>query len=85
MLISLATIEVCVFCAVASVAALFYFVAMAVVANIFKHYYKGECKIMPDYEKMYKTMLDGVEKAIEELKKVEVVCEEIYINTSSDE
>ena len=40
---------------------------------------------MPDYEKMYKTMLDGVEKAIEELKKVEVVCEEIYINTSSDE
>ncbi len=40
---------------------------------------------MPDYEKMYKTLLDGVEKAIEELKKVELACEEIYINTSSDE
>lgn len=40
---------------------------------------------MPDYEKMYKTMLDGVEKAIEELKKVELACEEIYIDTTDDE
>lgn len=40
---------------------------------------------MPDYEKMYKTLLDGVEKAMYELKKVELACEEIYINTSPDE
>lgn len=40
---------------------------------------------MPDYEKMYKTLLDGVEKAMEELKKVELACEEIYINTSAEE
>ena len=40
---------------------------------------------MPDYEKMYKTLLDGVEKALEELKKVELSCEEIYINTTSEQ
>lgn len=39
---------------------------------------------MPDYEKMYKTLLDGVEKAIEELKTVELACEEIYIDTSEE-
>lgn len=39
---------------------------------------------MPDYEKMYKTLLDGVEKAIEELKKVELACEEIYIDTAEE-
>ncbi len=37
---------------------------------------------MPDYEKMYKTLLDGVEKVIESLKNVELACEEIYINTA---
>lgn len=40
---------------------------------------------MADYEKMYKTLIDGVEKAIEELKKAELACEEIYIQTSADE
>ncbi len=40
---------------------------------------------MPDYEKMYKTLLDGVEKAIEELKKVELACEEIYIDTADEQ
>ena len=39
---------------------------------------------MPDYEKMYKTLPDGVEKAIEELKKVELACEEIYIDTAEE-
>lgn len=39
---------------------------------------------MPDYEKMYKTLLDGVEKAIEELKRVELACEEIYIETITE-
>lgn len=39
---------------------------------------------MPDYEKMYKTLLDGVEKAIEELKKAELACEEIYIDTADE-
>lgn len=37
---------------------------------------------MPDYEKMYKTLLDGVEKAIEMLKNAELKCEEIYIDTA---
>ena len=40
---------------------------------------------MPDYEQMYKTMLDSVEKAIETLKNVELACEEIYINTANDQ
>lgn len=40
---------------------------------------------MPDYEKMYKTMLDGVEKAIEMLKNVELACEEIYIETADEQ
>ena len=40
---------------------------------------------MPDYEKMYKTLLDGVEKAIEMFKKTELACEEIYINTADEQ
>lgn len=40
---------------------------------------------MPDYKQMYLKLLDGVEKAIEELKKVELACEEIYMNTADDE
>lgn len=40
---------------------------------------------MADYEKMYKILIDGVEKAIEELKKAELACEEMYINTSTEE
>lgn len=39
---------------------------------------------MPNYEKMYKTLIDGVEKAMEELKKAELACEEIYINTANE-
>ena len=34
---------------------------------------------MPDYEKMYKTLLDGVEKAIAELKKVELECDFFFL------
>ena len=40
---------------------------------------------MPDCEKMYKTLLDGVEKAIEMLKNAELACEEIYINTADEQ
>lgn len=40
---------------------------------------------MPDYEKMYKTLLDGVEKAIENLKNVELACEELYINSFEED
>lgn len=36
---------------------------------------------MPDYKQLYLTLLDGVEKAIESLKNVEIACEEIYVNT----
>lgn len=36
---------------------------------------------MPDYKLLYLTLLDGVEKAIKELKNVEQACEEIYIDT----
>lgn len=36
---------------------------------------------MPDYKLLYLTLLDGVEKAIENLKSVETACEEIYIDT----
>ena len=36
---------------------------------------------MPDYKLLYLTLLDGVEKAIENLKNVEIACEEIYIDT----
>ena len=46
---------------------------------------KKEDFVMPDYEKMYKTLLDGVEKAIEMLKKTELACEEIYINTANEQ
>lgn len=40
---------------------------------------------MPDYKQMYLNLLDGVEKAMEELKKVELACEEIYISTVEEE
>lgn len=40
---------------------------------------------MPDYEKMYKTLLDSVEKAIDLLKNAELECEEIYINTAEEQ
>ncbi len=36
---------------------------------------------MPDYKMLYLSLLDGVEKAIENLKNVEQACEEIYIDT----
>ena len=36
---------------------------------------------MPDYKLLYLTLLDGVEKAIESLKNVELACEELYIDT----
>ena len=36
---------------------------------------------MPDYKQLYLTLLDGVEKAIESLKNVELACEELYIDT----
>lgn len=40
---------------------------------------------MPDYKLLYLTLLDGVEKAIEMLKKTELACEEIYINTADEQ
>lgn len=40
---------------------------------------------MPDYKQMYLNLLNGVEKAIELLKNVEMACEEIYINTADEE
>lgn len=36
---------------------------------------------MPDYKTLYLTLLDGVEKAIESLKNVELACEELYTDT----
>ena len=36
---------------------------------------------MPDYKLLYLTLLDGVEKALESLKNVEIACEEIYVDT----
>ena len=58
--------------------ALFIF-TMAVVTNIIL--LKKEGKSMPDYKLLYLTLLDGVEKAIENLKNVEIACEEIYVDT----
>ncbi len=40
---------------------------------------------MPDYKSLYLNLLDGVEKAIEILKNVELACEEIYIDTSDEQ
>ena len=40
---------------------------------------------MPDYKQMYLILLDSVEKAIELLKKTELACEEIYINTANEQ
>ena len=57
----------------------FLFCTMAVVTNIIC--YKKGGAFMPDYKLLYLTLLDGVEKAIESLKNVEVACEEIYIDT----
>jgi hypothetical protein len=76
----LATIGVCVFCAVASVAALFYFCNNGRCSNKFNIVIK-EGIFMPDYKQMYLNLLDNVEKAIQMLKNAEVACEEIYINT----
>ena len=82
--IRVAAIEMRVFRCVALRCALFYFCNNGRCSNIFKHY-KKEDFVMPDYEKMYKTLLDGVEKAIEMLKKTELACEEIYINTADEQ
>ena len=57
----------------------FLFFTMAVVTNIILLYKEGAD--MPDYKQLYLTLLDGVEKAIENLKNVEIACEEIYIDT----
>lgn len=38
---------------------------------------------MADYKKMYLTLLDGVEKTIESLKKLECDVENIYIETET--
>ena len=62
----------------------FLFCTMAVVA-IFLNIINKEDLVMPDYEKMYKTLLDGVEKAIELLKNAELACEDIYINTANEQ
>ncbi len=74
----MAQAELCVFRCVTSVAHFFIF-TMAVVTNIIL--LKKEGKSMPDYRLLYLTLLDGVEKAIENLKNVEIACEEIYIDT----
>ncbi len=77
--LGLATDGACVLCAIASAVALFYF-------------YNGRCNnkfnivikggiVVPDYKTLYLTLLDGVEKAIENLKNVEIACEEIYVDT----
>ena len=80
----MAQAELRVFRCVALAAHFFIFVTMAVVA-IFLNIINKEDFVMPDYEKMYKTLLDGVEKAIELLKKTELACEEIYINTANEQ
>ena len=82
--IRVAAIEMRVFRCVALAAHFFIFVTMAVVA-IFLNIINKEDFVMPDYEKMYKTLLDGVEKAIEMLKNAELACEEIYINTADEQ
>ena len=82
--IRVAAVELCVFRCVAFSCALFYFCNNGRCSNIFKHYNKEDL-VVPDYEKMYKTLLDGVEKAIEMLKKTELACEEIYINTADEQ
>ena len=56
----------------------FLFFTMAIVTILFC-YERGVN--MPDYKLLYLTLLDGVEKAIESLKNVEIACEEIYIDT----
>lgn len=40
---------------------------------------------MPDYKSLYLNLLGDVEKAIELLKNAELKCEEIYINTATEE
>ena len=81
--IRVAAIEMRVFRCVA-LAAHFFILYNGRCSNNFKHYNKEDL-VVPDYEKMYKTLLDGVEKAIEMLKNAELACEDIYINTANEQ
>ena len=40
---------------------------------------------MPDYEKMYYTLLHATEKAINELIAAQQACEELYIKSCEEE
>ncbi|MBO5873061.1 MAG: hypothetical protein J6Q56_02515 [Clostridia bacterium] len=40
---------------------------------------------MEDYKQMYLTLLDGVEKAMETLISAQRACEELYIDTDTDD
>ena len=40
---------------------------------------------MPDYKKMYLTLLDATEKAINELISAQRACEELYVLSSEEE
>ena len=40
---------------------------------------------MADYKKMYLTLLDATEKAINELIEAQRACEEIYIRSSEED
>lgn len=40
---------------------------------------------MADYKQMYLTLLDATEKAMNELISVQRACEEIYINSVTEE
>lgn len=77
--LGLATGGACVLCAIASAVALFYFTMAVVTINLILLLKEGN--FMPDYKLLYLTLLDGVEKAIENLKNVEIACEEIYVDT----
>ena len=46
---------------------------------------RGEVIKMADYKKMYLTLLNGIEEAIDILVKAEQECEEIYINSPEAE
>jgi len=40
---------------------------------------------MADYKKMYLTLLDATEKAIQELINAQRACEELYISSDEEE
>ena len=49
------------------------------------HTFKIRGDNMADYKQMYLTLLDATEKAINELVSAQRACEDIYINSVSEE